>query len=229
MNDEAALETMVVLREFGFVPKSYPPDGGLMYCFANCDLVAYDESTWKIDFVGSIEGTRRVIHPPIEFHFSRFVISKQQCAALLCYYLRHYPIQQPPLWLIEGQQWQDLLPWKLKAAQDQAAFDALPKCRVGRDWMKLALKELAARIGAASYDGTVVFDFANGVLSIGYRESKIVAPGDGFNWPRPVEIPAGEFRNLPKRLMKQEVLVVVRESYLSIDTMRYKSSPAEAS
>ena len=115
-----------------------------MFQFGNCEIEAFNpEFSGRIAFIGSIENTGRTIYPPLEFYLPARVISVQQCAVLLSYYLRHYVIQSSPLWLVEAQQNQDLLPWRIDAAHREAIYDAFPKCQ-GHSVLITGFQERAA-------------------------------------------------------------------------------------
>lgn len=230
MTQSPNVSTMDALQAIGFVPSQSPENrDGLAFKFDNGDIEAFPpDHTGRVFLLGSVDGTPRTQYPPFEHYLPENVVSEQQCAALLSYYLRHYAIQPQPSWLIEGQQRHDLLPWNLAGAQRQGALDALPKCSVKREWMRLALKDLGASLAEAQ-GAPVLFNFSDGVLSIEHGGKKIAVTASGSNWPRPVAVHASEFQSLPKRLMKEEIPVVVGESYVMVDTTRYARIPADAS
>ena len=171
MSGSATVATMEVLRDFGFQPGHNPlfPDG-LVYHFENFDLEAANMvnqyAQKKVGFSGFLERTARVMYAPIEFWIPTHVISSEQCAALIAYYL-HVPILNPPWWLVEGRKRKDLLPWMIDGAARKAAYDAESKCFVQRDWLRLAVKNLSVQIESASDDMPVTFQFGDNIFQSG--------------------------------------------------------------
>jgi hypothetical protein len=212
---------MGALRHFGFRPNGNPLfDECLVYEFENFDLEAAacsnEYAQERVFFSGLIERTERVMYAPIEFNIPTDVMCVWQCAALLSYYLRSYPIPNPPWWLVEGRQRQDLLPWAIESAARQAAYDALPKCFVQRDWLRLALKTLSIQIASMPDDMPVEFEFKDGVLSIRCNGNTMVTAATGASWPDQVTVQVRELRTLPKRLMSKEICLLVEASHLKI-------------
>ena len=214
---------MDALQHLGFIPSRSPYNGGgLAYEFRGCELEAFPpDFTRRVAFVGSLEGTGRTTHVPLEFYFPEQLISIEQCAALLSYYLRRCPIQNPPSFLVEGRLCEDLLPWKIDAALRKAAYDALPKCFVQRKWLRLALNELITVITSKSDDTLIWLEFTSGLLSMRCDEERFVVVAKGIGWPELIVIRAGEIRDLPKRLFGIEIPVVVHHENVQIGTRYY--------
>src|ERR1700722_16816430 len=108
MSESATVATMELLREFGFEPGHNPRlSDSLVYHFKNFDLEANlsrnQYAQERVFFGGLLERTGRDMYAPIEFNISTHVMSSEQCAALIAYYL-HVPILNPPQWLIEGRE-----------------------------------------------------------------------------------------------------------------------------
>jgi hypothetical protein len=217
---------MGVLRHFGFRPNDNPLfSASLIYRFDNFDLEAAltvnKYSQERIFFSGLLNSTTRILYEPIEFFIVPDVMCVWQCAALLAYYLRDYPIPNPPWWLDDGRHRRDLLPWAIADADRRAAHDALQKCFIERAWLRLALKSLLVQIAAIPDDVPVVFEFKDAVLSIRCNGNSIVVPGLGVSWPNQATILARELRTLPKRLMTENVCVLVDASHLRIGNSFY--------
>jgi hypothetical protein len=223
MSGSLSVETVKVLECLGFAPSRSPYNrDGLVLHFGNCELEAFQpDFSGRVAFIGSIDGTGRTIYPPLEFYLPARVISVQQCAALLSYYLRHYPIQESPMWLAEGRLKEDLLPWNIDAARRKAAYDALPKCFVRCEWLRLALKQLEATIASKSDEARIWLRYADGILSIMCDEENFVVSAKGLPWPNAIFIRAGDIRDLPKRLRGEEISIVVGDAYLQIGTKYY--------
>jgi hypothetical protein len=225
MNQSATVATMDVLREFGFQPNHNPLfEESLIFQFVNFDLKAdlavNKYSQQCVLFTGFLERTARVIYAPIEFYLPTTVISCEQCAAMIAYYL-DVPVATPAPWLIMGRERRDVLPWMIEGATRQAAYDASPKCFVRREWLRLALQTLSVHIASLPDEMPVVFEFREDVLSLRCDGDLIVTTATGASWPEQVTTSAGELRELPKRLMSESVCVFVGATHLGIGNRSY--------
>jgi len=133
----------------------------------------------------------------------------------------HVPVDDPPRWLTEGKQQGDLLPWRIEWARREAArkaiYDASPKCFVKREWLKMVLKSLHNSLERKP-DATVVrFDFAGNIFSIRVDNDAIATGGTGSSWPETVTVLASELRKLPRRILKDEVCILVSPEHLQIE------------
>ncbi len=221
LNKALNFKTLDALECLGFIASLSPTNGnGLMFRFGSCEIEVFQpDFAGRVALIGSIEGTSRTIYPPHEFFLPASVISVQQCAALLSYYLRDYPVQESPMWLIEGRSNQDLLPWHIDAAHRKMAYDALPKCFVRREWLRLALKQLEVAITSKPDETYIRLEYANGVLSIMCDEEHLVLSAKGLSWPNAICVRADEFRrDFPKRLRSEEIAFVVGDTHLQIGT-----------
>jgi hypothetical protein len=90
------------------------------------------------------------------------------------------------------------------------------------------LKNLAATIAPKSDDVLVRFTYADGVLSVECDDEKFVASATGLEWPLPIAVRAGGLRELPKRLMSEEICILVDDTHLGIGTRRYGRVANEA-
>jgi hypothetical protein len=113
------------------------------------------------------------------------------------------------------------LPWAIADADRRAAPDALQKCFIELAWLRLALKSLLVQIAAIPDDVPVIFEFKDAVLSLRCNGNSIVVPGLGVSWPNQATILARELRTLPKRLMTENVCVLVDASHLRIGNSFY--------
>jgi hypothetical protein len=108
VNPEPAIPTMEALRQLGFKASGNPYfQDGLIFEFSNFDLGAAptlkDYVLECVMFSGFCDSkTSRVMYAPIEFYLPKSVISVEQCAAMIAYYL-HVPVDAPPWWLIERE------------------------------------------------------------------------------------------------------------------------------
>ena len=234
MSDPKLLATMDLLRDFGFRNDPAAFGDSLVIDFGNFELHAYCESGSINDtvlFTGGLvtqwPNGRISKMAWVEFEIPSQIESREQCAAWIAYHLDKsagrggfVPTRESG-WFIEGQQNKDLLPWRVKQAASRAAYDARPRCTVGREWLRLALKSLAEQVASAGDEAPVILGFEDGVLSIWCAGKVIPLPGEGVPWPQKVTIPTGKLRHLPKRLMSERISVSVWDSCLRIDRWSY--------
>lgn len=236
VNTEPTIPTMEALRQLGFEPSGNPYSReGLIFRFSNFDLEAAptlkDYVLECVMFSGFCDfKTSRRMYAPIEFYVPKFVISVEQCAAMIAYFL-HVPVDDPPRWLTEGKQLGDLLPWRIqwarKEAARKAAYDASPKCFVEREWFKMALKSLAKSLENKPDDAAVRFDFADNIFSIRTDNDVIATGGKGIFWPETVTVLVSELRKLPRRIPRDEVCILVSPKHLNIGTSYFLRDPKE--
>jgi hypothetical protein len=224
MGEPETLATMDLLREFGFQPDNTTAfsHDTLSFDFGSFKLEAAQVTNrWFKEVVRlyallvtySSSGQVSTLED-IDFELPCRLESRELCAAWIAWELGHRgPSSTPgPAWLVEGQQSLGLLPWRI----NQAAFEARPICTVQRDWLRLALKTLAVQIASVGDEVPVVVNFENGVLSVQCAGKKIALPAEGTSWPQQFTIPAGNLRQLPKRLAREEISVSVWDSGLRI-------------
>jgi hypothetical protein len=146
--------------------------------------------------------------------------SYEQGLAFLTYYLRRHVrhLSKVPDWLHEGAHHQHLLPWE----RERAAYRARPYCIIQRDWLRVAFKTLAKQLATISDDATVTFEFDGSALIIRCAAKVIPMAGEGDPWPRSYSVKAGSIRELPTRLMQQNVEISVWERSLVLGNRRYR-------
>jgi len=223
MTDTATTATWDVLKEFGFAPDAAAISDvmpGLSYDFGNFKLSASAVmGKWfnpVVLFTGVLATPRTLAE--VCFELPRIVASREQLAAFLVYYLDKAAgrdVFQPTRnvdWLTMGRQNRHLLPWEV----DMAAYHARPHCIVQRDWLRLALKNLAELVAKADDAAEVDFGFDGSVLTIKCSGQVVPMAATGKAWPAHFVIPAGKLGHLPKRLMQDELEVSVREGRLQI-------------
>jgi hypothetical protein len=123
----------------------------------------------------------------------------------------HFP------WVEEGRENQSLLPW----VKSMAEWNARPKFMVDRNWLRLALNNLAERLSALPDDANVVFSFDGSVFSIRCDGQLIVLAGRGAPWTVTFSVLAGKLRRLPRRLMHENIEISIWESRISIANWTY--------
>ena len=243
MNNAASINTWELLRDFGFQRDAdviSDPMPGLTFDFGNIKLSASRGMNLRfvevVSFTGVLATPRRIAE--IEFEMPFHVTSREQCAAWIVWHLDQasgasvFTPTRPVDWLGEGRSHKNLLPW----VSDLVAYRARPKCMVDREWMRLALKALGEMLAlVADEEEVFAFDGAGLMIRCGGKVVPLMA--DGEPWPVRYAVAAGNFRQLPKRLMNTFIEVSVWDSklgmggriYPCIEDWQCEGSPAESS
>ena len=228
MNDDAFIATWDLLQDFGF-----KPDGkvisdvipGLSLDFGGFKLSAScvtNERLVEVVMFGGVLATKNSV-AMVNFEMPRRVTSREQCAAWIVWNLdsdapgKIFIPAHDVAWLNEGRQNQSLLPWVAELEK----YGARPMCIVQRNWLKLALNELAEILSMFGDETPVEFSFCDAVLTIRCADKVVALSGQGEPWPEHYRIPAGKLRELPKRLMNDSLEVSIWNGHLTIGHWRY--------
>jgi len=122
-----------------------------------------------------------------------------------------------PEWLDLGREYRYLLPWE----QELAAYEARPHCYIDRDWFRVALKKLRELLEHVAENATVTVSFDGTICKISCEEVVFPLPAEGNPWEDAYAIAAGQLRKLPKRLMREKVVIAVWKERLSIANCGY--------
>ena len=229
--DEAAIQTMDLLRCLGFEPDpTVISDGtpGLSFNFGNLKLNASSclnlRAAEIVLFVGVLSTSRTLAE--VHFEMPRQVRSLKQCAAwIVCNLDKHAHGGFKPArhvgWIEEGRENRKLLPWYKSVAE----YEARPCCTVERKWLRMALNTLALHVDSLYDDDAVVFGFDGSVLSIRSEGKLIVLAGQGPPWTIRFKVAASALRRLPKRLREERVALSIWQSHLSLGSWLYEGSP----
>lgn len=228
--------TWAVLEEFGFTPDSTVISDvmpGLSLDFGNFKLSASAVmSKWFkpiVLFTGILATPRTLAE--VCFELPRTIASRELLAAFLVYNLDEaadgdvfQPLRNVD-WVTMGREHRHLLPWEA----DMAAYNARPHCSVQREWLRLALKNLAELVAEAEDEAEVEFGFDGAVLTIRCSEQVVPMAAKGEAWTSPFVVTAGILRHLPKRLMQEEVEVSVRDGRLHIGRLCFDGAKEKSS
>lgn len=223
-----SIPTWDVLIDLGFVPEDNDLSEicpGLSYDFGNFKLSASAVTNqWYrsvVLFTGVLVEPRKLRE--YCFELNRTVASREQCAAFLVYYLdqgKRRPEFQPArsvAWVTDGRQNRHLLPWEV----DKAAYNARPQCVVQRDWLRLALRDLAAYLAKVDEAANVDFSFNGAVLMIQCSEKVLPMSARGISWNAQFTISAGNLQRLPKRLAYDAIGISIWKDQLIIGGYRF--------
>lgn len=214
--NEAVIPTWNLLPSLGFRPddtiifSDIRP--GLSLDFGNLKLsavaVTSPYSGEIVLFTGVLAAPRTLTE--VQFELPRRIESLKHCAAWIVWNLDRYGDQRVfnpsrnVCWLEEGRQNRRLLSWVLS----QAEYEARPQCTIQRDWLRLALKTLTARVAALPDDAMVTFHFDGSVFSIFSEKNVIAFPGEGPPWTVSFRVEAKTLRQQPKRRLMRECIGV---------------------
>lgn len=221
--------TSDLLKSLGFKEDNSivsDPPGGLSIDLGNFKLSAsFVINRWcqEIVLLSGIMSISRSIYD-VESEMPREVESWEQGVAWVTWCLdKHgeydkYNPTQPIKWLADGRQNFYLLPWE----RERLAYENRPNCYVKREWVRVALRNLSKQIALLDDEVSVIFQFDGNILTICYEGLVLAMPAYGSKWKFRYLIKAGTLRQLPKRLMSQEVEFSVWNSDLTIGRYRYK-------
>lgn len=162
----------------------------------------------------------------IEFTMPLAVESTDQAIAWLAYGIgRDVVPTQPVEWFELGKQMQDLLPWRQQVKRYQERRQSRPRCRVGREWMRLVVGSLRAAAESASGQDEFTIDFDGDMLKIFLRGTVTGAPARGDAWTQRYRGRVASLTSLPRRLMTDPVEVGVWEDRLEIGSARFVVDP----
>jgi hypothetical protein len=154
----------------------------------------------------------------IDFEIPLSVDSLEQGVALIAHAVgKDFEPLLPSPWLSDGRQWQDHLPW----LRDRAKYEARPKCRVERDWFRLARRKLCAIAEQCSGSELAWLAFDGEAVRFTIGEVVMIVPASGKAWPARYAIGANELRLLPKRLT-DPVLIDIWDTTLGIGARRWQ-------
>jgi len=230
--NEAKTPTWNLLPSLGF-----QPDGsvysdirpGFSLDFGNLKLSAAAVTSpysGEIILFGGVFATPRTI-AQVQFELPRRMESLEQCAAWIVWNLDQYgegPVFRPSrnlAWLEQARQNRRLLPWVMSHAE----FDSRPQCTVGRDWLRLALKELHEQLALLTDDVTVVFSFDGAIFSIRCNTKVIAFPGEGPPWTVCFKVKSETLRQRPKRRLTREYVgVSIWKSRIELGPWSYEGA-----
>jgi hypothetical protein len=228
MNEADLLVTWDVLKTFQFKPD----DGvvsdvmpGLSYDFGASKLSAshvlgrYFEEV--VYFTGWIMTNRTM--GEINFEMPLRIASLELCAAWIVWHLdkkAKIPSNMAP-WLDLGRQNLHLLPWEMERTRRLKSCENRLHCSIQRDWLKLALRSLAAILAECPDYEMVDLSFDGRVMTLACAGKNVIVGAEGSAWTNVFTIPVSSFRRLPKRLMNACVEVCIMDGNLSIDRYRY--------
>lgn len=228
MNEAKPIDTVDALLNIGFTPDSSvisETRHGLSFDFGGFKLsagaVTNEYLRPTVLFTGVIATPRSLAE--VCFELPRTISSVEMLAAFLVYYLDKASGRskfQPPnnvAWIAEGRQNKYLLPWET----DMAAYNERPHCNVERKWLRLALNSLSEIISEVDDLEPIEFTFDGTVLKIVCSGRVVVTPGKGKPWSSIFTIAAGALRTLPKRLMRDPLVVSCWKGRLQLDRNFY--------
>lgn len=219
----STVSTWDLLYSLGFCKEpNTGSDSHLSFDFGNLKLQAFYGFTWLNEEMVSFWGlmSTSTTLSEIDFKLPPELESRELCLALLAYYFDadiSSKLKIEPPWLKEGRKYQHLLPWE----RERRAYEARPHCYVDRDWARVAFKRLAEQLANVNAESPVTFSFDGRVLTILCGEGVNVMSAVGKRWTQIYSIKARALRDLPKRLMSNEVEVSVWKSHLTLGNKRY--------
>lgn len=214
MNKAEPIVTLDELLCLGFTPDNAvmsEAGQGLSFDFGGFKLSAgavTNEYLRPVVLFTGVLATPRTLSE-VCFELPRKISSTKRLTAFLAYYLDKasgsstFRFGKNVDWIADGRQNKHLLPWEV----DMAAYKERPHCSVQRKWLRLALNSLSEIISDANEQELVEFAFDGSVLKILCSGQVVAIPGEGKPWISTFTIAAGTLGNLPKRLMRDPLVV----------------------
>jgi hypothetical protein len=228
MNDEGLLTTWDVLKTLQFRPDAEvvsDVNPGLSYHFGDfklCVSQCTNQQFCKVILFTCCIVTKRTM-AEINFEMPLQIQLPEICAAWITWHLdkaEEIPANLAP-WLDLGRQNRHLLPWEIERERLLKAYENRLHCSIHRDWLKLALRSLAAILAECTDNERVNVSFDGRILTINCAGKHVIVGAEGSAWPGVFTISASNLRPLPKRLMSEHVEVSIMCDNLDIDRRRY--------
>lgn len=228
MTDSGNIATWNVLKEFGFAPDHKVISDempGLSFDFGNFKLsagAAMGKGFRPVVLFTGLLATQRTL-ADVSFELPRELASRELLAAWLVYSLdgasnmRGFQPEEYVDWMAIGRQHIHLLPWEV----ERAAYNLRPQCMVQREWLRVALKNLAEILAEVKRTVEVEFGFDGTILTIQCCEEVLPMPAQGKRWPVKFTVSAENMRQLPNRLTRPRVAVEVYKGRLRIANRGY--------
>ena len=206
---------------------------GVGYRFVHLDLDAAHVMNLYARYVVTLSGvleTGRTL-AIIEDQIPTDLESPLEAAAWVSYVLRSHRSDLEPLpeWFVEGERHWDLVAPARKesaAREMQRAYEASPKCYIGRDYARPLRRNLQEEISWLEGEAEMTISFDGRVLSVNLcgRVHEVVASGDG--WPSSYRVAVSPETKFPARFTSSSVVVNVFDGYVRLDGLRL--APCEA-
>jgi hypothetical protein len=148
------------------------------------------------------------------------VESFEQGVAYIAFALHDFQPQKPILWLNQGRQWAELLPWE----RNRRKYAERPKCFVDWEWFRVAANKLREQAKSADPNDFAIIEFDGEVLRIKTRVELIAMPAQGTSWDQPCFIPVSKLNFLPKRITKQPVCLSIWDGKLTVGNRAFQLS-----
>ena len=214
MGEGISLESILV--KIGFVPFG----NEYVYDFGNCKLKAFKGLNLRFqdgfNFSGNYFTTRNSGY--FDFSLPYVVESYELGIAYLAYNLKGGRLQNIPLWLIEGQHLEDLLPWK----KSLRAFEENPKAIIEHEWFRILVKKLRLKAITADENETTSFNFDGSVLKVVCHNESITISGQGKAWHTTAFVKTKSLTHLPKKIVNQNAYLYVWKDNLHISNRAFE-------
>lgn len=195
MSERISLESILV--KIGFVP--FGDD--YVYDFGNCKLKAFKGLNLRFqdgfNFSGNYFTSRTAGY--FDFSLPYVVESYELGIAYLAYNLKGGRFQNIPLWLLEGQHFEDLLPWK----KELRAYEENPYASVEHEWFRILVKKLRKIADQATEDDITSFYFDGSLLKVICQAESLTISGQGKAWNEIAYVKTKSLSFLPKKILNQ--------------------------
>lgn len=203
------METLQVLERIGFKPSGF----GYSFDFGGLNLKAVIglnlSMNYGVHFAGVFRNARSFSE--IQFSIPEEVDSYEQGLGYLAYFLQKYPIESPPQWLTDGQQYIDDLPFLVERRKQLWEAEYANQVTVDHQLFKLNLKKMRALLEASGDQFQELrLSFKGQVLKIEIGSEVFVFNGSGADWTQEYTFESSVLKKIPPRLPRRDFTIGVQ-------------------
>ena len=203
------METLLVLGRIGFKPSGF----GYSFDFVGLKLnavIGFNLSiNYGVHFAGVFRNARSFSE--IQFSIPEEVDSYEQGLGYLAYFLQKYPIESPPQWLTDGQQYIYDLPFLVERRKQLWEAEYANKATVDHQLFKLHLKKIRSLLDTFGDQGQELrISFKEKIFKIEIGSEVFVFNGSGSDWTQEYILDSAVFKKIPPRLPRRDLTIGVQ-------------------
>ena len=204
-----------IILKIGFQSKAT----NFEYDFGNCKLIAIQTVnkyfTEGIQFLGYNISAERA--EEFDFFIPLEVESHEQGIAFIAFNLRNAKFTKIPVWLKEGHNLQDELPWE----KLNKAFKENPEASIEHEWFRILVNKLRLQISISTDEDTTTFSFSDNILKVVCNDEILVVSGKGKDWQSVAKVKTKSLNSLPKKILKKNIQIYIWDGYLHVGNRIY--------
>ena len=210
------VSTKSILIKIGFVFYGE----SLQFDFGNCKLKAIEgvNRFFQEGFtlLGNYFSDRKA--GELEFFLPLQTESYEQGIAFIAYYLRNADLKIKPVWLSEGLDLKEHLPWE----KNMKAYYEKPEANIEHEWFRVLVNKLKVLVSKSNDEDVTTFSFDGNVLEIFCNTQKFVLNGVGNEWKQTATVKTKSMDFLPKRIQNKDISIYIWDNMLHIGNRAFK-------